>query len=81
MPSETYRCCDVQHASYHAPVVRVHTTSHARTHTNARRKGKREYIMALETLKDLFQSQLLPDRKLKSFHEQMHLQHPNVDDK
>ena len=36
----------------------------------AGRKGKREAIMAIDTLKDLFLSDLLPDRKLSYFHEQ-----------
>lgn len=36
----------------------------------AGRKGKREAIMAVDTLKDLFLSDLLPDRKLLYFHEQ-----------
>ena len=36
----------------------------------AGRKGKREAIMAVDTLKDLFLSDLLPDRKLSFFHEQ-----------
>ena len=36
----------------------------------ASKRGKREHSMALETLKDLFETDLLPDRKLTYFHEQ-----------
>eukprot|EP00960_Hanusia_phi_P055363 762949-Hanusia_phi.AAC.9 len=36
----------------------------------ASKRGKREHAMALETLKDLFETDLLPDRKLRFFHEQ-----------
>eukprot|EP00961_Rhodomonas_salina_P116473 1567711-Rhodomonas_salina.2 len=40
----------------------------------AAKKGKREHGMALDTLKDLFVADLLPDRKLCFFHEQpLHL--------
>lgn len=46
----------------------------------AQRKGKREHIMALETLKDLFSNNLLPDRKLSFFQDQQCLQHPNTTD-
>jgi hypothetical protein len=38
------------------------------------RRGKREHAMALDTLKDLFDSDLLPERKLLYFHQQpLHL--------
>ena len=36
----------------------------------AARRGKREHAMALDTLKDLFDNDLLPDNKLKYFHQQ-----------
>lgn len=36
----------------------------------AARRGKREHAMALDTLKDLFDSDLLPERKLVYFHQQ-----------
>lgn len=35
----------------------------------AERKGKREQVLALETLKDLFVNALLPPRKLRYFHD------------
>jgi hypothetical protein len=35
----------------------------------ASRRGKREHAMAIDTLKDLFENDLLPDRRLVYFHQ------------
>jgi len=45
--------------------------------TLAKKKGRRECVMACETLKDLFVTNILPDRKLLFFRQQEYT-HPSA---
>jgi len=51
-----------------APLYRLHTIDTLRA--MARKKGRREAGLAMDALRDLFISTLLPNRKLRKFHEQ-----------